>query len=148
MKIARKTLKTAFLMYVYPHYLVIVHEKVDRDAGVVRWVTLHDPEALGLDILFKEGRLIVEKAAIPMILAAKGIDARLPSQGNGSPSTRSLGIEVASIHLNYGSGFTYLFDLPGLLSGDVKYRRISTILTWDEVRQSSVWDMYPVREVA
>ena len=67
MKLKRKEIKSCRVAYLYHDgHMVLVHEKSDRDAGKVEWVTIY--ENVGIKTYFDNpGRLIIDPAVLPFL---------------------------------------------------------------------------------
>lgn len=141
-------LKTARTMYLYSDgHAVVCHQKKDKDAGEIRFVTLH--ETIGVMPLFDcdGGRLIVsDRSAIAMLLAAQSVRCRAANIESGSQKTRERGIAVETIALNFGYGETYFYNMPGLLSSDLTFQS-GIDEAWSDVKNGHRWSSDPVGEV-
>jgi hypothetical protein len=141
-------MKTARSLYLYSDgHAVVCHQKKDKDAGEVRWVTLH--ESIGVTPLFDcdGGRLIVtDRAAIAMILACHSVRCNPASLDRGSNRTKERGIAVETIALNFGYGETFFYNMPGLISCDLVFQT-GIDESWDDVKSVRHWSIDPVGEV-
>lgn len=148
-KIPNSLLRTVKVGYIYADgHMVLWHTKRDRKVNVeYDYVTLH--KTIPLAMTFGEGveRLVVSKEAIPMLLAAKRAYVRPASIDGGSDATRSRGIEVATIALDFGAGYTFIYSMPDILGGDIsvqtKYGE-----KWVDMESKYYWSDMPINREA
>jgi hypothetical protein len=140
MKIKASEIKTAQTGYLYPDgHLIIIHEKYDKQAGQVQWATAYEDAGIKLYTPNSEGRLIMSRGALQLILKTinwirvdRGID-------QGSIKTKEMGLFVEGISLK-GPGMTDYFDItsfPGTITSDIYWNEISE--TWDNAKKQIFW---------
>lgn len=143
MKIKKSEIKTCKTAYLYHDgHLVLVHEKRDKDAGRVEWVTIY--ENIGIKTYFKEpGRLIISKEVLPFLSVAKRVDVRPKNYNNGSDNTRSRNIAVETISLYNGSDYGWhISNFPDVISSDIYFNDNDTSVFSAE---NCSWLGYPVK---
>lgn len=154
--IPSKLMTTLQTLYLYSDgHAVIVHEKQMREAGAVRWVTIH--EDIGVRTIFDNpdgsGRLIVSHAAaVAMLCAAQSVRCEQPSVDRGSKLTKERGIAVGYVALNFGRGEVFLHQMPGLIGSDFTYQPEARAETWASLKLAHRWadynigDRFPAKE--
>ena len=115
MKLKKSELKTCRVAYLYHDgHMVLCHEKSDKDAGKVEWVTIY--ENVGIKTYFdKPGRLIIDTAVLPFLQHASVVRVSTASVEKGSDNTKKLGLAVETIELRNGVSDRPLFisNFPG-----------------------------------
>jgi len=146
MKVKPSELKSVNVAYLYDDgHLVLVHEKRDKHAGTVSWVTIY--QNVGIKTYYK-GRLIIDKGALPFVLHSTAIEAKAANISGGSENTKRLGISVETIILRNGisdSGFI-ISNFPDIISSDIKYQENVTE-SFADVRESYSWAFHNVSKV-
>ena len=144
MKIKKTELKTAETAYLYEDgHLILVHKKNDKDAGELNWVTAY--EHVGIKTHFN-GRLIIDKGALPFVLHATKISAKAADINRGSENTRRLGLAVGSVILYNGTDYGFCISLmPYVISSDIEYQ-YDTSETWNDIKDSNFWGSYTIKQ--
>jgi hypothetical protein len=142
-RIPNGILRTARVLYLYGDgHAVIAHERKDRMAGRIHWVTAH--EKAGPDVRLASGRLIVVKEAIPMILSAKSVGA---AHGAGSNATSQRSLRIVDLEIDHGAGPVYFHLFPELVSGDISWQAEAACERFDSVVEGREWGTLPVGRV-
>jgi len=147
MKIKKSEIKTCNVAYLYDDgHLVIWHEKNDKDAGKVHWVTIY--ESIGIRTSFdRPGRLIIRPGVLPFLSVAKSVRVSPASVNRGSENTKKKGIAVESIELRNGmdKGYFVISNFPALISSDIYYNENTE--KFSDVSESYSWGTLPVKKV-
>jgi len=147
MKIKKSEFKTLKHAYLYADgHMVLSHEKRDRDAGNVRWVTIY--ENVGIKPLFGgKGRLIIDKGALSFCLHATAIKAEEKSWDRGSDNTKKAGIAVETVILYNGNDRGFIISsFPDMISSDLKYQP-ETSEKFEDVKNIFTWGFETVKAV-
>lgn len=151
MKLRKKELKTCRCAYLYADgHMVLAHEKRDRDAGTVEWVTIY--ENLGVLPRFQEGRLIIKPEVLPFLLEASHVNAGRSSVKNGSQRTKEAGISVQTIELQAKKGGEgrhwswHINQFPDLIVPDIEYQE-NVSESFEDVEGQYRWSGYSIKHV-
>ena len=145
MKPKKADLKTVKHGYLYSDgHMVLVHEKRDRDAGFVNWVTIY--QNIDVTCQINEGRFIIDKSVLPFALQATSIQAKPASRESGSENTKRMGIAVQNIILRNGLGSWIIPQFPDLISSDIKYQP-ETSESFEDLKDQYYWSDYRIKKV-
>ena len=148
MKIKKSEIKTCRCAYLYHDgHVVLKHEKSDKDAGKVEWVTIY--QSVGIKTSFKKpGRLIIDSAVLPFLSICSRVEVRPACDRNGSDNTKARNIAVESISFRNGIGDRpwFITNFPGLISSDIYFNDNDT-KEFDPAESPYRWADYPVKSV-
>ena len=147
MKVKAKDLKTARTGYLYKDgHLVLCHEKHDRDAGRVEWVTIYENVGIRCDF---DGRLVIGDGALPFVLHCTRIQAKEATLDRGSIASKERGIRVGSVSLfngnqHYGFNITLM---PDIISSDFTYQPDNDTTFEDVKKDPYTWGWHSIKEI-
>ena len=148
MKIKKSEIKSCRCAYLYDDgHVVLVHEKRDKDAGKVEWVTIY--QSIGVKTSFKKpGRLIIDPAVLPFLSICSRVEVSPACDRNGSDNTKARNIAVESISFRNGSTDRpwFISSFPGLISSDI-YFNDNGSENFDPAANHYYWAGYPVKSV-
>jgi hypothetical protein len=139
-KIPASLLKNVYVAYIYADgHMILWHRKTDRKTGInYDYATIHKTFPAALQFSQGVERLVVSAEAVPMLASAKSILAEPASTSRGSQCTKEKGIAVATLGLNYGKGYTYIYLIPELISGDIQIQN-KYGEKWDDIKDNYRW---------
>ena len=102
-------------------WAVVVYEKLDRDAGPVRFCDLVEKWGPSFD---GPGRLILSDGFIDIVKRAHSVKANPGRSENGSEATRRLGLCVGSLGIipKKGAAAAWVHSFPDVLSESWTYQ--------------------------
>ena len=146
MKLKAKEIKTCRVAYLHSDgSAVLWHEKRDKDAGKVEWVTVY--ENIGINVSMEEGkRLIISKGVLPFLRVATQIRVHGPSIKGGSENTKKLGLMVETIELIAKNGQPwFISNFPGTISSDIYSYESKD--TFKDLKNCRVWGDLKIKAV-
>ena len=124
MKLNLKHLKKARVGYLYPDgHFTLIHEKKDKDAGIIEWKTVFKTIDITVTMPDNNGYLVIDRELLPFLININRIRVGKVSIENGSNNTREKNIAIQNVTFwTKGSDYGFTFTLfPNLISSDIRH---------------------------
>ena len=138
-------IKTCTCGYLYTDgHVVLLHEKLDSDAGKVKWATVY--ESIGLQCnLFEAGRIVFyNNDFLPLLCKLKAITVDKPSIKSGTRATLDRKIICHNIRMDTGVGHGWtITNMPGICINDIEFVAQDEIFNPDP----QYWCDYKIKKI-
>lgn len=129
--------RTARVLYLYPDaHGILVHQRKDRDVGLVAWATGHQHFLPRLRL--PSGRLVINREAVPLVAKAKELRVQW---SEGTTHTRRLDVRPMELGIDFGFGLSLFHFLPDLISSDIHWQESAASERWEDLREGGEWGL-------